>query len=93
MGKYKRAKYRYWLFPFCSDYYTFEGVTFLCASDDMTTKKPQAILDLEKTYNIDIPDLSLLVRRDQEYQCYRSSLSLKWLGVSWLSYRQMRIKK
>ena len=58
MGKYKRAKYRYWLFPFCSDYYTFEGVTFLCASDDMTTKKPQAILDLEKTYNIDIPDLS-----------------------------------
>ena len=53
-----RAKYRYWLFPFCSDYYTFEGVTFLCASDDMTTKKPQAILDLEKTYNIDIPDLS-----------------------------------
>ncbi|WP_353354392.1 leucine-rich repeat domain-containing protein [Porphyromonas gingivalis] len=24
----------------------------------MTTKKPQAILDLEKTYNIDIPDLS-----------------------------------
>ncbi|SJL30573.1 leucine-rich repeat protein [Porphyromonas gingivalis] len=58
MGKYKRAKYRYWLFPFCSDYYTFEGVTFLCASDDMTTKKPQAILDLEKTYNIDVPDLS-----------------------------------
>ena len=58
MGKYKRAKYRYWLFPFCSDYYTFEGVTFLCASDDMTTKKPQAILDLEKAYNIEIPDLS-----------------------------------
>nr|WP_256822470.1 leucine-rich repeat protein [Porphyromonas gingivalis] len=24
----------------------------------MTTKKPQAILDLEKTYNIDVPDLS-----------------------------------
>ncbi|SJL30430.1 leucine-rich protein [Porphyromonas gingivalis] len=46
------------LFPFCSDYYTFEGVTFLCASDDMTTKKPQAILDLEKAYNIEIPDLS-----------------------------------
>ena len=46
------------LFPFCSDYYTFEGVTFLCASDDMKAKKPQAILDLEKTYNIDIPDLS-----------------------------------
>ncbi|ERJ85293.1 hypothetical protein HMPREF1988_00459, partial [Porphyromonas gingivalis F0185] len=58
MGMDARAKYRYWLFPFCSDYYTFEGVTFLCASDDMTTKKPQAILDLEKTYNIDIPDLS-----------------------------------
>ena len=25
----------------------------------MKAKKPQAILDLEKTYNIDIPDLSL----------------------------------
>ncbi|MCE8176677.1 leucine-rich repeat domain-containing protein [Porphyromonas gingivalis] len=58
MGKYKRAKYRYWLFPFCSDYYTFEGVTLLYTSDDMKAKKPQAILDLEKTYNIDIPDLS-----------------------------------
>ena len=46
------------LFPFCSDYYTFEGVTFLCASDDMKAKKPQAILDLEKAYNIEIPDLS-----------------------------------
>ena len=46
------------LFPFCSDYYTFEGVTLLYTSDDMKAKKPQAILDLEKTYNIDIPDLS-----------------------------------
>ncbi|MCE8189931.1 leucine-rich repeat protein [Porphyromonas gingivalis] len=47
------------LFPFCLDYYTFEGVTLLYTSDDMKAKKPQAILDLEKTYNIDIPDLSL----------------------------------
>ena len=54
----KRAKYRYWLFPFCSDYYTFEGVTFLYTYDDMEAKKPRAILDLEKTYNIEIPDLS-----------------------------------
>ena len=46
------------LFPFCLDYYTFEGVTLLYTSDDMKAKKPQAILDLEKTYNIDIPDLS-----------------------------------
>ncbi|ATS00217.1 miro-like protein [Porphyromonas gingivalis] len=46
------------LFPFCSDYYTFEGVTLLYTSDDMKAKKPQAILDLEKTYNIEIPDLS-----------------------------------
>ncbi|MCE8165287.1 leucine-rich repeat domain-containing protein [Porphyromonas gingivalis] len=46
------------LFPFCLDYYTFEGVTLLYTSDDMTTKKPQAILDLEKAYNIEIPDLS-----------------------------------
>ena len=53
----KRAKYRYWPFPFCSDYYTFEGVAFL-HDNDMKAKKPQAILDLEKTYNIDIPDLS-----------------------------------
>ena len=45
-------------FPFCSDYYTFEEVTLLYTSDDMKAKKPQAILDLEKTYNIDIPDLS-----------------------------------
>ena len=45
------------LFPFCLDYYTFEGVTFL-HDNDMKAKKPQAILDLEKTYNIDIPDLS-----------------------------------
>ncbi|WIM91284.1 leucine-rich repeat protein [Porphyromonas gingivalis] len=58
MGKYKRAKYRYWLFPFCLDYYTFEGVTFLYTYDDMKAKKPQAILDLEKTYNIEIVDLS-----------------------------------
>ena len=47
------------LFPFCSDYYTFGGVTFLYRSDDMKAKKPQAILDLEKAYNIEIPDLSL----------------------------------
>ena len=53
-----RAKYRYWPFPFCSDYYTFEGVTFLYTYDDMEAKKPRAILDLEKTYNIEIPDLS-----------------------------------
>ena len=53
----KRAKYRYGFFPFCSDYYTFEGVTFL-HDNDMKAKKPQAILDLEKTYNIEIPDLS-----------------------------------
>ena len=46
------------LFPFCSDYYTFEGVTFLYTYDDMKAKKPQAILDLEKTYNIEIVDLS-----------------------------------
>ncbi|SJL26919.1 leucine-rich protein [Porphyromonas gingivalis] len=45
------------LFPFCSDYYTFEGVTFL-HDNDMKAKKPQAILDLEKTYSIDILDLS-----------------------------------
>ena len=54
----KRAKYRYWPFPFCSDYYTFEGVALLYTSDDMKAKKPQAILDLEKTYNIEIVDLS-----------------------------------
>ena len=53
----KRAKYRYGFFPFCSDYYTFEGVTFL-HDNDMKAKKPQAILDLEKTYSIDILDLS-----------------------------------
>lgn len=47
------------LFPFCSDYYTFGEVTFLYRSDDMKAKKPQAILDLEKAYNIEIPDLSL----------------------------------
>ncbi|ETA26681.1 hypothetical protein SJDPG2_06385 [Porphyromonas gingivalis SJD2] len=46
------------LFPFCLDYYTFEGVTLLYTSDDMKAKKPQAILDLEKAYNIEIPDLS-----------------------------------
>ncbi|ATS09776.1 miro-like protein [Porphyromonas gingivalis] len=46
------------LFPFCSDYYTFEGVALLYTSDDMKAKKPQAILDLEKTYNIEIVDLS-----------------------------------
>ncbi len=53
----KRAKYRYWPFPFCSDYYTFEGVAFL-HDNDMKAKKPRAILDLEKAYNIEIPDLS-----------------------------------
>ncbi|PDP82578.1 miro-like protein [Porphyromonas gingivalis] len=58
MGMDKRAKYRYWPFPFCSDYYTFEGVALLYTSDDMKAKKPQAILDLEKTYNIEIVDLS-----------------------------------
>lgn len=52
------------LFPFCSDYYTFEGVTLLYTSDDMKAKKPQAILDLEKTYNIDIPGF-FLTRRDK----------------------------
>lgn len=57
MGMNKRAKYRYGFFPFCSDYYTFEGVTFL-HDNDMKAKKPQAILDLEKTYSIDILDLS-----------------------------------
>ncbi|RZQ69671.1 TIR domain-containing protein [Porphyromonas gingivalis] len=57
MGMDARAKYRYGFFPFCSDYYTFEGVTFL-HDNDMKAKKPQAILDLEKTYSIDILDLS-----------------------------------
>ncbi|KGN89867.1 hypothetical protein HR15_03680 [Porphyromonas gulae] len=46
------------LFPFCSDYYTFEEVTFFIHDNDMKAKKPQAILDLEKAYNIEIPDLS-----------------------------------
>ena len=59
----KRAKYRYWPFPFCSDYYTFEGVAFL-HDNDMKAKKPRAILDLEKAYNIEIPDLSSQERID-----------------------------